>query len=46
MINHVTESHGMMLTYNMLRRKDELDLYCAVPQDRPVPAFLTGDKWD
>ncbi len=35
-----------MLTYNLFKHKDELDLYCAVPEDRPVPTFLTADGWE
>ncbi|PVE22400.1 hypothetical protein DC522_21180 [Microvirga sp. KLBC 81] len=35
-----------MLTYNLFKHKDEADLYCAVPEDRPVPTFLTADKWE
>jgi hypothetical protein len=46
MINHTMDFQDTMLTYNMFRHKDEADLYCAVPQDQPVPAFLTEDKWD
>ncbi len=34
-----------MLTYNLFRHKSEADLYCAVPEDRPVPTFLTRDAW-
>jgi len=45
MTKHPTDPQGIMMTYNMFRHKDEADLYCAVPQDRPVPAFLTEDKW-
>jgi hypothetical protein len=35
-----------MHTFNLFRRKEEADLYCAVPVDRPVPEFLTEDKWE
>jgi hypothetical protein len=34
-----------MRTYNLFRRKDEADLYCAVPEDVAVPAFLTEGSW-
>lgn len=34
-----------MLIYNLFRHKEESNLYCAVPEDRPVPAFLTDDNW-
>jgi hypothetical protein len=35
-----------MRTYNLFRRKNEADLYCAVPEDRAVPAFLTDRTWE
>ena len=35
-----------MRTYNLFRRKDETELYCAVPESVPVPAFLTDDGWE
>jgi hypothetical protein len=35
-----------MCTYNLFRRKDEADLYCAVPEDVAVPAFLTEGSWE
>ena len=35
-----------MRTYNLFRRKDEADLYCAVPQDRALPEFLTDRTWE
>jgi hypothetical protein len=31
--------------YNLFRRKLEEDLYCAVPEDRPVPGFVAGE-WE
>lgn len=34
-----------MQTYNLFRSKSE-DLYCAVPEDRVIPGFLTGDSWE
>ncbi|WP_457091930.1 hypothetical protein [Microvirga sp. P5_D2] len=34
-----------MLTYNLFRHKDEAHLFCAVPEDMPVPAFLNDDEW-
>lgn len=46
MSSHATEPQDLVLLYNMFRHKDESGLYCAVPQDRPVPSFLTDDKWD
>lgn len=32
-------------TYNLFRRHAEPDLVCAVPNDFPVPAFVTGEAW-
>lgn len=29
--------------YNLFSRKDAPDLYCAVPEDRPVPSFIDCD---
>lgn len=46
MIDETMHPHDMMLTYNLFRNKDVADLYCAVPQDQPVPTFLTEDKWN
>lgn len=34
------------LRYNLFRRKAERDLYCAVPEDRPVPPFVAGGEWE
>jgi len=31
---------------NVFRRKREPALCCAVPQRRPVPAFIQGGPWD
>ena len=31
--------------YNLFRRKLEEDLYCAVPEDRPVPDFV-AENWE
>src|SRR5215211_5597166 len=31
--------------YNMFQRKGQPDLYCLVPEDRPVPGFITGGYW-
>jgi hypothetical protein len=36
----------MPLIYNLFRRKRETELFCAVPEDRPVPAFVKGRGWD
>lgn len=35
-----------MRTYNLFRRKGRAELVCAVPEDRPVPAFITGALWE
>jgi hypothetical protein len=35
-----------MRTYNLFRRADRDELICAVPEDRPVPSFITGPAWD
>jgi hypothetical protein len=35
-----------MRTYNLFRRKFEADLYCAVPEDIAVPAFLNDLTWE
>jgi hypothetical protein len=33
-----------MLGYNVFRTR-EIDFYCAVPEDRPVPAFVGSRVW-
>ncbi len=35
-----------MRDYNLFCRADRDELVCAVPEDRPVPSFITGPKWD
>jgi hypothetical protein len=35
-----------MRTYNLFRRKCRAELVCAIPEDRPVPAFITGALWE
>ncbi|WP_414473895.1 hypothetical protein [Microvirga sp. M2] len=45
----VAEENGTLTfspTYNLFRRKWPPDLGCAVPEDRPVPAFLDGSSWE
>jgi hypothetical protein len=32
--------------YNLFRRRNEPELYCAVPEHYPVPGFILGDAWD
>jgi hypothetical protein len=33
-------------SYNLIRRQNEADLYCAVPEDVPVPPFVTDERWE
>ena len=35
-----------MRAYNLFRRKEEADLYCAVPEDIAVPSFVTQETWE
>ena len=35
-----------MQTYNLFRRQNEEDLYCAVPVDVAVPSFVTDERWE
>jgi hypothetical protein len=35
-----------MHTYNLFRRQNAEDLYCAVPEDVAVPSFLTDETWE
>jgi hypothetical protein len=35
-----------MRTYNLFCREDQDELVCAVPEDQPVPSFITGPPWD
>ena len=32
--------------YNLFRHKLMPDLFCAVPQDWPVPGFIEGSTWE
>jgi hypothetical protein len=34
-----------MSFYNLFRHKGRENLVCAVPEERHVPAFLTGEIW-
>ena len=34
-----------MLAYNVFRTHAH-DVYCAVPEDRPVPAFVAARAWE
>jgi len=38
-----TAIHGSR--YRLFRRKGQPDLFCAVPEDHPVPGFITGGCW-
>lgn len=31
--------------YNLFRRIEDPEFFCAVAQDKPVPPFLTADVW-
>ena len=35
-----------MNAYNLFRHKAECNVYCAVPEDRVVPAFLSASVWE
>jgi hypothetical protein len=37
---------GTMRAYNLFRHKAECGVYCAVPEDRAVPAFLSASAWE
>ena len=37
---------GFWPAYNLFRCKRSLDLFCAVPEDYPVPAFVDGYGWE
>lgn len=34
-----------MCHYNLFRHADRTELICAVPEVRPVPAFISGPPW-
>ena len=34
------------LRYNLFRHKSQPELRCAVPEDQPVPGFVTSEQWD
>ncbi len=36
----------MLNHYTLFRRRAEPSLCCAVPQDRPVPGFISGEDWE
>jgi hypothetical protein len=33
------------ITYNLFRHGTDPAIMCAVPNDKPVPAFITGPAW-
>lgn len=33
-------------SFNLFRRKESPELFCAVPEDRVVPGFIAGDAWE
>ena len=35
-----------MRTYNLFCRKSRAELICAVQEEKPVPAFITGALWE
>ena len=37
---------GPVPSHNLFRRRDASDLYCAVPEARPVPAFIRTPAWE
>jgi hypothetical protein len=32
-------------TYNLFRNNERPEIFCAVPEDRPVPSFLVLEHW-
>lgn len=32
--------------FNLFRRREAPDLFCAVPEDRAVPHFIAGETWE
>ena len=38
--------HGPVPSHNLFRRKDTADLYCVVPESRPVPPFIRNPAWE
>ena len=37
---------GEVPSHNLFRRKDTSDLYCAVPESRPIPLFIRTPAWE
>ena len=34
-----------MIAYNVFQSRAK-GIYCAVPEDQPVPAFIVGESWE
>ncbi len=37
---------GEVPGHNLFRRKDTPDLFCAVPESRPIPPFIRTPAWE
>ena len=35
-----------MQGYNLFRCKSETGVFCAVPEDRVIPGFVTAERWE
>lgn len=35
-----------MISFNLFKRRRTPDLYCAVPEDLAVPAFIAAERWE
>jgi hypothetical protein len=47
----VMGTHGdlrerLMHAYNLFRCKSEAGVFCAVPEDRVIPDFVTAERWE
>ncbi len=31
--------------YNLFRNKERAELFCAVPEDRPIPSLIVAEAW-
>lgn len=40
---HKSAQAALLPSYNLFARKDAPELYCAIPEDRPVPEFIDCD---
>jgi hypothetical protein len=43
---NAAEGGSEMTTFNLFRRCLGSEVYCAVPEDRAVPAFIRGNIWE